>query len=63
MKDCGSCDSFLKIKLNGWGGLCLFFDCRTFSDSGKSCRCWTGKKYIRKKVKGDNILNEDYNCR
>ncbi len=50
MKDCGSCNGFIKLKNDQYsGGLCLFKDYRTNTDYGKNCSHWKGIKYNRKK--------------
>jgi hypothetical protein len=51
VKDCGSCQDFIKFKNDQHsGGLCNLKDGRTNTDSGHTCEMWKGIPYNRVKM-------------
>ncbi len=51
MRDCGSCDNFIKVKNDKRGsGMCEFYDNSwTSTSNGKRCPDWTPIRYKRKR--------------
>ena len=53
-KRCGNCQNFMRLKDWPGEGLCEAEDGRSPIDGGKSCKTWTGIKYIRTKKYKEN---------
>ena len=60
IKDCGSCQFFVKLNSVFSGGLCEKLDARTKSDYGHKCKHWKAIPYDMKK-KYHIIINKESN--